>query len=84
MHAVDTVGKRERLGEEHDRPKQLVCTSKSNPIFVVIPSSTVDLPSLSAPVDGNLEVHAQMDRRPTSSSTLDYDGKLCKLTKLPK
>ena len=64
--------------------KQLVCTSKSNPIFVLIPSSTVDMPSLSALVDGNLEVHAQLGTSQEVASTLDYDGKLCKLTKLPK
>jgi hypothetical protein len=64
--------------------KQLVCTSKSNPVFIVIPESTVDLPSLSATVDGSLEVHAQMGSAADVASTLDYDGKLCKLTKLPK
>ena len=64
--------------------KQLVCTSKTNPVFVVIPSSTVDMPSLSALVDGNLEVHAQMGSAADVASTLDYDGKLCKLAKLPK
>jgi len=64
--------------------KQLVCTSKSNPVFIVIPTSTVDMPSLSATVDGNLQVHAQMGSAADVASTLDYDGKLCKLTKLPK
>ena len=64
--------------------KQLVCTSKANPVFVVVPESTVDLPSLTAVVDGNLQVHAQMGSSTEVASTLDYDGKLCKLTKLPK
>ena len=63
--------------------KQLVCTSKVNPVFVVIPESTVDAPSLSALVDANLQVHAQLGT-PGVGSTLDYDGKACKLTKLPR
>ena len=63
--------------------KQLVCTFTSNPVFVVIPESTVDAPSLSAVVNDGLVVHAQLGT-PGVGSTLDYDGKACKLTKLPK
>jgi hypothetical protein len=63
--------------------KQLVCTFTANPLFVVIPESTVDAPSLSAAVDDRLMVHAQLGT-PGVGSTLDYDGKACKLTKLPK
>ena len=63
--------------------KQLVCTFAASPVFVVVPESTVDLPSVSALVDGGLAVHVQMGT-PGAGSTLDYDGKACKLTKLPK
>ena len=63
--------------------KQLVCTFTSNPVFVAVPESTVDAPSLSALVDDALMVSAQVGT-PGTGSTLDYNGKACKLTKLPK
>lgn len=63
--------------------KQLVCTFTTNPMLLAVPSSTVDQPSLSALVDGNLLVHAQLGT-PGVGSSLDYDAKSCKLTKLPK
>jgi hypothetical protein len=63
--------------------KQLVCTFTANPVFVAVPPSTVDAPSLSALVNGALKVNAQLGT-PGVGSTLDYDAKACKLTKLPK
>jgi hypothetical protein len=62
---------------------QLVCKFASNPVFVAVPSSTVDLPSLSALVNGKLMVNAALGT-PGSGSTLDYNGKACKLAKPPK
>jgi hypothetical protein len=64
--------------------KQLVCKSSSNPVFVAIPTSTVDFPSLSALVDDKLVANAQMGSSADVASTLDYDGKVCKLKKPPK
>ncbi len=63
--------------------KQLVCTFPSNPIFVTVPESTVDLPSFSAVLDDALVVHAQLGT-PGVGSSLGYDAKYCKLKKLPK
>ena len=63
--------------------KQLVCTFTANPVFIAIPESTVDAPSLAAVVNDGLVVHTQLGT-PGVGSTLDYDGKACKLTKLPK
>ena len=65
-------------------PAQVVCTSKVNPVFVIVPESTVDLPSITATVDGKFQFHAQMGSSTEVASTLDYDGKSCKLAKLPK
>jgi hypothetical protein len=63
--------------------KQLVCKFPSKPVFVAVPESTVDLPSLSAVVDDALVVNAALGT-PGSGSSLDYDAKLCKLKKAPK
>ena len=63
--------------------KQLVCNFSSNPVFVVVPESTVDAPSLSALVDGKLVVNATLGD-PGAGSSLDYDAKVCKLKKPPK
>jgi len=63
--------------------KQLVCKFPSNAVFVAVPESTVDSPSLSAVVDGALAVSAQLGD-PGVGSFLDYDAKLCKLKKPPK
>ena len=62
---------------------QLVCKFSSSPVFVAVPESTVDLPSLSALVNGKLVVNAALGT-PGSASSLDYDGKACKLAKVPK
>jgi hypothetical protein len=64
--------------------KQLVCKSPSNPVFVAVPESTVDFPSLSAVVDDKLVANAQLGSSADTASTLDYDGKVCKLKKAPK
>jgi hypothetical protein len=64
--------------------KQLACTFTANPTFVAVPESTIDQPSLAALVDGKLLVHTQLGRTSDESSNLDYDGKVCKLTKPPK
>jgi hypothetical protein len=63
--------------------KQLVCKFPSKPVFVAVPESTVDLPSLSAVVDGALVVNAQLGT-PGDGSSLDYNAKFCKLKKPPK
>ena len=83
LHAYSTGRKRERLGEEHHAGQAAGLHVHVNPVFVVIPESTVDAPSLSAVVNDGLVVHAQLGT-PGVGSTLDYDGKACKLTKLPK
>ena len=62
---------------------QLVCKFSSNPVFVAVPESTIDVPSLSAVVDGKLVVNATLGE-PGSSSSLDYDSKVCKIAKAPK
>ncbi len=72
------------LKSNFGKPKMLVCKFPSNPTFVAIPESTVELPSLSATVDDALAVHAQMGSSAEVASTIDYDGKLCKLKKSPK
>jgi hypothetical protein len=72
------------LKSNFGQAKQLVCKFPSNPIFVAIPESTVELPSLSAVSDDALAVHAQMGSSAEIASTIDYDGKLCKLKKAPK
>jgi hypothetical protein len=64
--------------------KQLVCKSPSMPVFVAVPESTVDFPSLSALVDDKLVANAQLGSSADTASTLDYDGKVCKLKKPPK
>ena len=66
------------------KAKQLVCKSSSNPIFVAIPESTVDFPSLSAVVDDKIVASAEVASSADTASTLDYDGKVCKLKKPPK
>jgi len=63
--------------------KQLVCKFPSKPVFVAVPESTLDLPSLSAVVDGALVVNAQLGT-PGVGSSLDYGAKFCKLKKPPK
>ncbi len=63
--------------------KQLVCKFPSKPVFVAVPSSTLDFPSLSAVVDDALVVNAQLGE-PGSGSTIDYNAKFCKLKKPPK
>lgn len=63
--------------------KQLVCKFPSKPIFVTVPESTVDQPSLSAVVDDALVVNAQLGT-PGFGSSVDYDAKYCKLKKLPR
>jgi len=63
--------------------KQLVCTFPSTPVFVAVPESTVDSPSLSALLDGALVVNAQLGD-PGVGSFLDYNAKFCKLKKPPK
>ena len=62
---------------------QLVCKFSSSPVFVAVPESTIDEPSLSALVDGKLVVNATLGE-PGSGSSLDYDGKVCKVAKPPK
>ena len=62
---------------------QLVCKFSSSPVFVSVPESTVDEPSLAALVDGKLVVHATLGE-PGFGSSLDYDGKVCKVAKPPK
>lgn len=68
----------------YGKTKQLVCKFPSNPVFVAVPESTVEFPSLSATVDGGLVVHAQMGTSADVASTLDYNAKACKITKPPK
>jgi hypothetical protein len=63
--------------------KQLVCKFAKNPVFVAVPASTVDAPSLSVVVDGDLMVNATLGT-PGSGSSLDYNAKVCKLKKSPK
>jgi hypothetical protein len=63
--------------------KQLVCKFPSNPVFVSVPQSTVDLPSLSAVVGDALVVNAQLGT-PGVGSSVDYDAKYCKVKKAPK
>jgi hypothetical protein len=58
--------------------KQLVCKFPSKPVFVAVPESTLDLPSLSAVVDDALVVNAQLGTPGVGSS------KYCKLKKPPK
>lgn len=72
------------LKSNYGKAKQLVCKFPSNPIFVAIPESTVELPSLSATVGDRLMVHAQLGTSAEIASTIDYDGKACKLKKPPK
>ena len=62
---------------------QLVCKFPSNPVFVSVPESTVDAPSLSVLVDGALVVNAQLGT-PGTGSSFDYDAKACKPKKTPK
>jgi hypothetical protein len=66
------------------KAKQLVCKSTANPIFVAVPESTVELPSLSMLGGDKLVASAQMGTSADVASTLDYDGKTCKLKKPPK
>ena len=63
--------------------KQLVCKFSSNPTFVSVPESTVELPSLSVVADGALVMNAQLGT-PGVGSSLDYDAKVCKVKKAPK
>jgi hypothetical protein len=63
--------------------KQLVCKFPSSPVFVAVPESTVDAPSLSALVDGALVVNAQLGT-PGVGSSLGYEAKLCKLKRSPE
>lgn len=77
------VGSGSATLKDTTQAKQLVCTFAKSPVFVVVPESTVELPSISALVDGALVVHAEMGT-PGAGSSLGYDGKACKLTKLPK
>jgi hypothetical protein len=65
------------------QPAQLVCKFSSKPTFLAVPESTVELPSLSALVNGKLVVNAMLGT-PGNGSTLDYDGKACKVSKPPK
>jgi hypothetical protein len=63
--------------------KQLDCKFRSNPVFVAVPESTVEFPSLSALVDDALVVNAQLGD-PGVGSFLDYDAKLCKVKDPPR
>ena len=63
--------------------KQLVCKFTSKPVFIAVPASTVEAPSLSAVVNGALMVSAELGE-PGNSSSLGYNAKACKLTKAPK
>jgi hypothetical protein len=69
--------------KDNTQAKQLVCKFPSRPVFVTVPASTVDAPSLSVVVDGKLKVNATMGT-PDAGSALEYDGKTCKLKKPPK
>jgi hypothetical protein len=62
---------------------QLACKFTSNPVFVAVPESTVEFPSLSAVADGALAVNAQLGE-PGTGSFLDYNAKVCKPKKAPK
>ena len=62
---------------------QLVCKFTTNPVFVAVPESTVEFPSLSVLVDGALALNAQLGD-PGTGSSLDYDAKSCKVKKSPK
>ena len=63
--------------------KQLVCKFPSKPVFVAVPESTVDAPSLSAVVGDALVMNAQLGT-PGVGSSVGYSTKYCKPTKLPK
>lgn len=65
------------------KTKQLVCKFASNPVFVVVPESTVEFASLSTVVGSTLMAHAQMGTSADVASTLDYNAKACKVTKPP-
>lgn len=63
--------------------KQLACKFPTNPVFVSVPESTVDAPSLSAVVGDALVLNAQLGA-PGVGSSLNYDAKYCKVKKAPK